>query len=157
MSVEIDAGDIVAGLALVIAIYSTWITARFNKRQTAFEKTNERLNLMLIEKEAGESRAQKAADLSANFYKSGKNDYRLKVFNRGRGVARCVRCEVLDDSGLFMEQDITEKFPMPVMEQHSSVELIGCMDMDSPSRAHIRLTWDDDTGDGHQKELHPTW
>ena len=157
MSVQIDAGDVVALFALVIAIYSTWITARFNKRQTAFEETTERLNLMLIEKEAAETKAQKAADLSANFYKAGKHDYRLKVFNRGKGVARNVRFEVLDDSELFIGQDINSKFPMPVMEQHASVELIGCVDMGSPSRAHIRMTWDDDTGEGHQKELHPAW
>jgi hypothetical protein len=157
MSVQVDAGDVVAGLALIIAIYSTWITARFNRRQTAFEETNERLNLMLIEKEAAETKAQKAADLSANFYKAGKNDYRLKIFNRGKGVARNVKFEVLDDSDLFMDQDITGKFPMPIMEQQSSVELIGCVDMGSPSRVHIRLTWDDDAGGNHQKELHPAW
>ena len=157
MSVQIDAGDVVATVALIIAIYSAWTTSRFNKRQTAFEETAERLNLMLIEREAAETQAQKAADMSANFYKAGKNDYRLKVFNRGKGVARNVRFEVLDDSDLFMEQDINAKFPMPVMEQHASVEVIGCVCLGSPSRAHIRITWDDATSDGQQKELHPAW
>lgn len=157
MSVQIDSGDVIAGIALVIAVYSAWITARFNKRQAAFEETNERLNLMLIEKEAAESKAQTAADVSANFYKVGKHDYRLKVFNRGKGVARNVRFEALDAGDLFMEDEIARKFPAPVMEQHSSVELIGCVVSGSPSRAHIRITWDDDTGEGHQKELHPSW
>ena len=157
MSVEIATGDVVAAVALIIAIYSAWTTSRFNRRQTAFEETAERLNLMLIEREAAETQAQRAADMSANFYKAGKNDYRLKVFNRGKGAARNVRFKVLDDSGLFMEQDICAKFPMPVMEQHASVELIGCVVMGSPSKSHIRLTWDDDTGEGHQKELHPAW
>lgn len=154
---QVDAGDIVALAALVIAIWSAWKTDRFNKRQTTFEETNERLNLMLIEKEAAETAAQKQGDLSANFYQAAKNDYRLKVFNRGRGAATNVRFEVLDEGDLFIEEDVARKFPIPVLEQHQSVELIGAVHMGSPSRAHIRLSWDDATGKGHQKELHPSW
>lgn len=157
VAVQIDAGDIVAGLALIIAGYSAWKTVRFNKRQAAFEETNERLNLLLIDREAGESEAAKRADISANFYSAGKNNYRLKVFNRGRGTARNVRFETFDGGDLFVENDIARKFPIPVMEQHASVELIGAVHMGSPSRAHIKLTWDDDSGQGHEKELHPSW
>lgn len=78
-SVQIDAGDIVASLALIIAIYSAWTTARFNKRQTSFQGTADRLNRLLVERESAETVAQKQADVSANFYKAGKNNYRLKV------------------------------------------------------------------------------
>lgn len=156
-SVEIDAGDVVASLALIIAIYSAWTTARFNKRQTSFQQTADRLNQLLVEKESAATVEQKQADVSANFYKAGKNNYRLKVFNRGKGVASNVRLEVLDDSGLLMANDIARKFPVPVMEQHAMVELIAAVHMGSPSRAHIRLTWDDATGQEHTKELHPTW
>lgn len=155
--VEIDAGDIVALLALGIATWSAWKTTRFNKRQTAFEETNERLNLLLIEKESAQTEAQKRADISANFYSSGKNNYRLKVFNKGAGTARDVRFQVLDDCDLFIENDITRKFPVPIMEQHQSVELIAAVAMGSPSRAHIKLTWNDEAGEGHEKELHPSW
>jgi hypothetical protein len=157
VSLQIDASDIVAGLALLIAAYSAWKTVQFNKRQTAFEETNERLNLLLIEREASESEAAKRADVSANFYKAGHNKYRLKVFNKGKGAARNVRFEALDGADLFIENDIARKFPVPVMEQHASVELIAAVHMGSPSRAHIKLIWDDDTGQAREKELHPTW
>lgn len=156
-AVQIDAGDIIAGLAFVLAIYSTWITRRFNKRQTAFEETAEQLNRLLIEKEASEAEAAKRADLSANFYTVGKNNYRLKVFNRGKGVARNVRFEVLDDSDLLIDDDIRRKFPVPVLERHASVELIAGAHFGSASRAHIKLLWDDEVGTEHQKELHPSW
>lgn len=156
-SVQIDAGDIVATLALIIAIYSAWTTARFNKRQTSFQETADRLNQLLVEKESAETVAQRQADVSANFYKAGKSNYRLKVFNRGKGAATNVRLEVLDGSGLLMANDIARKFPVPVMEQHAMVELIAAVHMGSPSRAHIRLTWDDATGEGRSKELHPSW
>ena len=156
-TVQIDAGDVIAALAFAIAVYSTWRTERFNKRQAAFEETNDRLNQLLIEREANENEAAKRADISANFYKSGKHNYRLKIFNRGRGTARNVRFETLDDSDLFIESDISSKFPVPVMEQHQSVELIAAVCMGSPNRIHIKLSWDDETAQGHEKELHPTW
>ena len=157
MGIQFDAGDVVAIAALAIAIWSVIQTDRFNKRQTAFEETNERLNLLLIDKEAAESEAQKRADVSASFYKAGKNDYRLKVFNRGLGAASNVRFQSLDDGELFMPSDIERKFPIPILEQHGSVELLGAIHMGSPSRAHIKLIWDDATGHAHEKELHPTW
>lgn len=156
-TVQINVGDIVSALALVIAIYSAWTTTRFNKRQIDFQKTADRLNHLLVEKESAETVALKQADISANFYKAGTSNYRLKVFNRGKGVASNVRIEVLDDSGLLMASDIDRKFPVPSMEQHASVELIAAVGMDSPNRVHIRLTWDDATGQEHTKELHPTW
>lgn len=155
--IDIDAGDIIALVALLIAIWTAWRTDRFNKRQTAFEATAERLNLLLIEKEAAETVAQNRADVSANFLKTGKSDYKLKVFNKGQGTATNVRFDVLDDSGLFIGSDIARKFPIPVLERHQFVELIAAVHMGSPSRAHIRLSWDDETGKDHAKELHPSW
>lgn len=153
----IGVSDVAAIAALAISIWTAVKTDRFNKRQTAFEATNERLNLMLIEKETEENQAQKRADVSANFYQSGKNNYRLKVFNKGQGTAKNVMFYVIDDCDLFIENDIERKFPVPILEQHQSVELIAAVSMGSPSRAHIKLTWDDETGNGHEKELHPSW
>lgn len=155
--IEIDAGDVVALAALAIALWSAWKTDRFNKRQTAFQVTAERLNLLLVERESADSEAQKRADISANFFSPAKNNYRLKVFNRGQSAATNVRLEVLDDAGLLNSGDIARKFPVPIMERHQSVELIGMVHMQSPSRAHIRLTWDDAAGQDHTKELHPSW
>ena len=157
MDLQIDVGDGVAVAAFVIAVWSAVRTDRFNKRQTVFEQTSERLNLILIGKEAEESEAQKRADISANFYQAGKGDYRLKVFNRGRGTAKNVKFESMDQGSLFMEDDIMHQFPIPRLEQHQSIELIGAMHNDSPRRAHIKLTWDDESGQGHAKELHPSW
>lgn len=154
---SLDAGTVVSALALALACYSTWITMRFNKRQTAFETTAEQLNRLLIEKEAGEAEANRSADISASFYKAGRTTYRLKVFNRGKGTARNVRFDVLDESDLFLSDDIERKFPIPSLEQHGAVELIAAVHMASPSRAHVRLTWDDDNGVDHTKELHPSW
>lgn len=155
MGLELDAGDAIAGLALVLSVYSAWATHRFNKRQTHFERTSERLNLLLIEKESEERALGLQADLSSAFYRFGK-ETRLKIFNRGRGAARNIQIEFPDGGELFIPSEVARKFPVPLLEQHGVVELIASTNMHSPSRAHIRLTWDDEAGKGRAKDLHPT-
>jgi hypothetical protein len=79
------------------------------------------------------------------------------VFNRGKGVARNVRLSNLDnDESILSESDIMRKFPVPILEQHQSVELIAFSHFGSPPRAHIKLQWDDDSGVGHEKILTPS-
>jgi len=152
------ANAIMAGAALIVAILSLRKTTKFNTRQNEFAETAERLNKMLIERETSENLAAKRADLSANLYESGRHNYRLKVFNRGKGTARNVRLIYMNAAGetILIHGDITHKFPVPILDQHQSVELIAAIHMGSPLRAHIKLLWDDDGGEGHEKELTPS-
>lgn len=147
----------VAGAALIVSLISLWKTSKFNARQNELAETTERLNRLLIERETAEGVAAKKADVSANLIKVGESDYRLKVFNRGRGVARNVRLEDLAgrEQSFLMRSDIGQRFPIPILEQHQAVELIAAIHLGSPMRAHIKLTWDDDTGSDHDKELTP--
>ena len=151
-------GDGVALAALAMSFWSLHKTNQFNKRQQDFAETADRLNNLLIEREADENADTKRANISANLFQASKNNYRLKVFNRGKGTARNVRIVDLDTSGdsLLMPSDIDHKFPVPILEQHQSVELIAAMHMASPSRAHVRLIWDDDAGKDQEKELTPS-
>ena len=150
--------NVVAGGALLVSIWSLHKTNKFNARQNELADTTERLNRLLIDREAAEGLASKKADLSANLYQASKNNYRLKVFNRGKGTARNIRFADLTtgDDTILMRSDIDRKFPMPILEQHQSVELIAAMHMASPPRTHIKLIWDDDTGQDHEKELTPS-
>lgn len=155
MALQIDLGDVVALLALVLSAWSMKKTLDFNRRQNEFIATNDRLNQLLIEKESQETVSQKKADVSANFINIGKHDHRLKVFNKGRGTARNVRLEVLDDADLLHAGDIADKFPIPILEQHQSAEVIASVHMQSANRTHIKLMWDDDMGRNNTKELTP--
>ncbi len=157
MTFSIDLGDVFAGLAFLLALYSTWTTNRFNKRQTEFEQTAAKLNELLIARESQETDAAKRALISARFYKTGRTDYRLKVFNSGKGVARNVRIEILEGDGLFMSGDVSRKFPVPLMEQHGAVELVTPIHSQSPPRAHLKLIWDDDSGADRENDVFPTW
>ena len=153
MALSLTSSDIVAILALLVAGWSAFQTGRFNKRQNDFAETAERLNQLLIAREAAETEQQAKADVSANFVKIGRNDYRLKVFNRGLGVAHNVRLEVLAGSELIGDSELRDKFPLPKLERQQHVDVLTRVHMQSPRRAHIKLLWDDDAGAGQQKEL----
>jgi hypothetical protein len=156
MAITVDFGDFIAFLALGMAVYSTKKTLEFNKRQKEFIETNDRLNKLLLRKEKQEAISEHQADLSANFICIGKNKRRLKVFNKGKGTARNVSIYFPDGNPLLINSDINEKFPIPILEQHQSVELIAAYSMDSPSRMAIKLSWDDDAGVENEKIVTPT-
>ena len=150
---SISISDIAAFSALVVAIWSAVQTGRFNRRQNAFAETAERLNQLLIDKEALESQAQRKADVGANFVKIAKSDYRLKVFNRGPVAARNVRLEFLAGGEVMIASELKQKLPIPALERHQTVELIASINMQSPRRAHMRIQWDDDAGTDQHKEV----
>lgn len=146
-----------AWLALVLAGVSLYKNHRSDKRQDELAATTEELNRLLIERETQAGRESKRADMSANLISVGKNDWRLMVFNRGKGTARNVRLlDLQEGRSILIRNDIQHKFPLPILEQHQSVEIIAALDLGSPRRAHIKLMWDDETGSDHEKELTPS-
>lgn len=153
MSWTLSSSDVVAVLALLLAGVSFVQTARFNRRQNQFAETAARLNELLIARETGESAQQRRADVSANFVKVGQSNYRLKIFNRGEATAREINLELLDAAELISEREMQQKLPIPQLERHQVVELIASIHMNSPRRARLRLTWNDEAGAGHSKEM----
>jgi len=149
----ITVSDGAAISALLVSLWTARQTSRFNRRQNDFAETAERLNRLLIEKESAESEAKRAAELGVNFVKIGKNDYRLKVFNRGAGIARNVRLEMLEGEDVIDGRELAEKCPIPSLERHQTVELRAWIHFQSSRRAHIRLFWDDDSATGQTKDV----
>ena len=153
-----SAGDIGSIASAVVALAALIVSLVSLRKTNKFGETTDRLNQMLIERETSESLATKKADLSANLYMRGKNDYRLKVFNRGKGRAVNVRLIDLDaeDDSLLLPDEITQKFPLPILEQHQSVDLIAAVTLGSHLRTRVKLQWDDESGKDHEKELTPS-
>lgn len=88
--------------------------------------------------------------------KVGKNDYRFKIFNRGKGNICKVRLiDLAVNSSALIASDIKRKFPMPILEQHQSVELAAAVIHSAGPSGHIKLKWDDQTCVDHEKELMP--
>ena len=153
---QIDFSDIVALLAVGLSLYSMRKTFEFNKRQNEFAETANKLNSLLLEKESQDILDQKRADISANFIKVGQNKRRLKVFNKGKGLARNVRIEFPEGMGVLVFDDVQDKFPIPILEQYQSVELLAAVTFQSQSRMTIKLIWNDESGTDNEKTLTPT-
>ena len=149
-------GDIGSIASAIVALVALIISVISMHKANKFDSTADRLNRMLIEREQAEGIASKKADLSANMIKTGKSDYRLKIFNRGKGTACNVRLiDLAGDSSVLISSDIQRKFPRPILEQHQSVELIAAVTLSASPCGHIKLQWDDETGADHEKELTP--
>lgn len=156
MALQISLGDIAAVAALTISIYSLKKTVDFNKKQTEFAEANAKLNKFLLMKEEEEKLQRVKADISANFVSMGKNKQVLKIFNKGKGTAKNVRLEFLEGDGLFIESEVTDKFPVPILESFQRVDLTAINEFRSASRIHVKLIWDDDFGKDNEKVLTPT-
>jgi len=128
-------------------------TIKFNKRQEIFEETTRRLNEILIEKEKKEIILQLKADVSANIYKSSRNNYRMKVFNRGKGDANNVRIFVEDNNQIINQEEINSKFPYSKLAPLQNTELMLYIHMSSPRTLIVKLMWDDCTCSDNELDL----
>lgn len=145
------ASAFVAFAALIISGVSLHKSNKINARQ-------DELNRLLIERETQAGRDSKRADLSANIISVGNKNHRLKVFNRGKATARNVRLlDLHEEASVLAQSVIRQKFPIPILEQHQSVEVPALQLLAGPARAHIKLIWDDETGSDHEKELTPSF
>lgn len=50
MAFTVDAANIIAGMALFLSGYATWITLKFNKRQQSLIESQEKLNNLLLKR-----------------------------------------------------------------------------------------------------------
>lgn len=155
MSISLTLGDALAVLALVLSLVATVTTIRFNSRQKSLIESQEQLNQRLLAREESDSQAAKRADLSASLIKTGKN-WRLKVYNRGKAVARNVTIECPDDDDLLIQSDVDSKFPLELLEPAHGVELLALVHLGSRSKHEITLRWSDEFSDSNEKTVYPT-
>jgi len=147
-------GDIGTVVSAVVAILALGLSIFSVRKTNKFGETTDQLNRLLIDREKADNLTSKQADLSANIIELGKSKYRLKIFNRGKCVAKNVKLIDMDkENSVLIESDIEDKFPVPILEQHQSVELIAAVTFDSGPRIHIKLIWDDETGKNREKKL----
>lgn len=140
---EVTISDVMAVAAFALSGFTLW-------RQRKGDELTRNLNALLIEKEQAETVSTKRADICANFVKTGKSNYQFRIFNRGKATARNVSMEVLAGNDLIEHDDLADKFPYPSLEPHQAINLLAFVHMQSPRRATVKLTWDDDAGGGEK-------
>lgn len=156
MPLNIDAGDVIAGLAFLLSSYATWQTVSFNRRQKSLVESQEKLNNLLLEKENEDTLKGKRADLGASFIKLGSSKYRLKIWNKGASTARNVKIEFPEENTIIHDSELCNKFPMESLERHQSVELIALVHMQTKRKHVVRLIWEDDAQAHNEKLSYPT-
>lgn len=153
---NISISDVISGLAFLLSVISTWKTIQFNTRQKSLIESQEKLNLRLIKREDAEAKDEQKANLGTSFLKLGSTQYRLKVWNKGKSVARNVRIEFPEGNDCILESEISQKFPLEAIEPHDSVELIAGVYLDTKSKHVVKLIWSDDNSDHNEKVTYPT-
>ncbi|MBW1616184.1 MAG: hypothetical protein JRJ49_06550 [Deltaproteobacteria bacterium] len=143
MDLKIDVGDIIAGIALLLAVYANW-------RNFTLLESQKKLNQIRIENE-------KKADLKASFIKHGKNGYKLEICNKGNSVARNVRLEFPEGyGGIFMQNEIDSKFPLESLEKFESVKLIAVFTQETKPNHTVKFIWNDEAKKDNEKIVYPT-
>lgn len=156
MEQSFTSGDVIAACAFALSAVATLRTELFNRRQKALIESQERLNQLLLDKEAAESSNDKKANLGASFIRLGSNKYRLKIYNKGKAVARNVRLEFPDGNDTLLASDLNEKFPMELLDVHQSVDLIASVHLGSKPKLALRILWADDFASSNEKLVYPT-
>ncbi len=156
MGFTISSADVIAGLALLVSAYAALITSRFNGRQKSLIESQEKLNALLLEKEKSEAEIDKKADLGASFIKLGNNNYRLKIWNKGKASARNVLIDFPTGNDVIIQSEVDEKFPLEILDKFQSVELIAAVAMDTKRKHTVHLSWSDDFSQNNQKTVYPT-
>jgi hypothetical protein len=138
---QINPGDVIAGIALLLSSYATWKATK--------------LNNLLLKKEANEALNIKKADLGASFINYIKT-HKLKIWNKGKAAARNVMLEFPEGNDFLIQEEIDRKFPLELLDAFQSVELIAVVHMGTKSKHPIRLIWSDDSGERNEKIVYPT-
>jgi hypothetical protein len=143
MAIHIGFDNSISIVALLLSVFSTVMTIKFNRRR-------DKLNQLLIAKEQQQISELGEADISAEFTKLEKYRCRLRVSNKGKATAANVRMEI--PGGLeYLRVLNLDMFPMPTLEPGQNVFLPAMKGSNSPAQLTIKFTWDDPSGKNRQK------
>ena len=149
MDLTVTPSDVIATVALLISGYVAW-------HQRGINASQKKVNELLLQQGENEAQATKKADLGASFLKLGKNSHRLKIWNKGKATARNVRIAFPDGNQFVAEDDVRRKFPLETLEQYQPVEVIAYLTLGTDGKHHLKLTWDDDSGEDNEKSVYVT-
>ncbi|CAJ1785000.1 hypothetical protein [Aeromonas jandaei] len=140
--------DAISLLALLLSAYSVYKTIEFNRRQNELSNTTDYLNKLLLRKEQDEAIDAISADLNARVVRIG-NNYRLKIYNKGKSPAKNVRLECPVVREFWISDDA---LPLDIIQPGGNFDLIVSTTMGSPSAVTIKILWDDSRGRDQEVE-----
>lgn len=149
----IESGDLIAFLALLTSIYAIYQNHKTNQRQAGLLELEKELNQFLIKKEQDEVESKSRADIKGRYYKIGKSERRLKLWNDGLGKAQNITLSFKDDEETpLIQSDIESKFPL-TLESKQSVELLASTYLGMANKHCLIVRWLDESDVEQVKEL----
>ncbi|MBZ7628883.1 hypothetical protein [Klebsiella michiganensis] len=141
--------DVIALGALAVSIYtiiSSEVKSRKNDReQKIIKDEQDRLRKLLLEKETKSAINEMKAELGVRLVNIARNNYRLKIYNRGKVEARNIEILFPDNDGddYLAISDVQDKFPYEILHPQHGIEIIALISSDCKTKYRINLIWDD--------------
>jgi len=129
--------------AVIVSVISIIVSIILYNKQNRYIKTQDDLNQLLLTKEKKEVDSSEEAFVSANVVKMGNGNYRIRVFNKGKGRANNVDISYPEEHNWMIMNNI---FPLEFLESGQSVELILALNMGAQSKIKAVFTWNDKNG-----------
>jgi len=145
-----------SGHSSFLSGYAIWTTSKFNKRQLSLIESQEELNKRLLAQAESEALEARRADVGAKYVKLDHSNYSLRVFNQGEAPARNVQIEFPDGEPPVPQSELTDKFPVEILEPDASVELMAAVHMGTPRKQKVVLRWADEHSDDNEKTAYVT-
>ncbi|MFP1808740.1 hypothetical protein [Lonsdalea quercina] len=151
--------DAIALAALVVSIY-TIITSEVKSRKSDIKQKDikdeqDKLRKLLLEKETKSAINEMKAELGARLVKIARNNYRLKIFNRGRVEAKNIDIHFPNNDGneYLSMHDVDDKFPYEVLHPQHGIEILAGISSESKTKYRIKLIWDDNYKKRNEEEF----
>lgn len=145
-------------LATVISTVALYRGHRLGKEQVELQSKQAELAALQHKMTVHDAQEQSTADLRAFFIGSGTR-WRMILENAGRGAARNVR--LADATGNMAPEPLIvseceRHFPLTEPRPGQSIALIAALHLGIGLPVPMIVTWDDDSGVDHQREIHVT-
>ena len=140
------ANIIIAGFALVLAIYSTL-------RVRKFEKNQNKLVEIELEEKTAKIAESKRAKCDANLVRTGKTDWILKIFNKGQSDAKNVYFNFTSEEGLdLLYSGSKNPFPILILAPQNNIDFHVPIHMGlKESSWTYNIKWDNNDGTTDEK------
>lgn len=141
---------IVSLLAIVISTVTLVRTRKLAKEQLDLDRINANLSKLQIKVLRDEEENKNHPKFNVSLLRNGQSSH-FYISNTGKGTAYNVQFELLDCSDNPLTSDYKEKFPHPKMTHNSRVKLNASLHLNSPLKHQVRLSWEDNTGNGYEE------
>ena len=139
---------VIAVASFAVAVISLVKSSKAQKLQNKLSEIELKIKNYELEKINAEKAEAEKTLVEARVIQVSKNNYKLKVWNSGNATAYNVSAEFEKESLIRI---LGDKMPFEELEPNKSFEEIIMVHMGSARKFKITTTWEDASGEKHEK------